>query len=786
MKPYSRIMLALILVMIVGIACHAKLELGGNIFAEFISDPKNFDPSNPRTDPWRSGDQGGIVLPGYYVGQFTKINLNMKLTDNQVEAFVPLTLSVNPFSVRGESGSSISWQAVLVAEDYLNIPYHFSMKVPNFNFAASSKPIGDPRFGFVEFEDSLGIMRRPNSLQPLLTFKIDAQMPREYVGRAYVLFDQAVAGIPIWERIPQSVVAEPLGGSTIGEFGFIDEVAQYKFAQVGKNTKFGQLGFFVGQKNVENPSFRMKNADSSLSAGTVFTRWGYEKNNYGFDFKTRVGSNLQINTTVFGSDVNWYQYDSQRQVDDRGYFVKRWYPSELKGKLAGMAGNFKADLKLGGNRFSLEAIAVEPDFQAVAAVQDQFSPLERLLPRSAADQVLERKTQLIFDPAGSLLGKVVDSSPVVDYLGKRKLALIFAKEGQIYQLPVTFTIRGQDIASLDGAGKLERDPKTGAYLIKDQRGVNVSLGYRGSQNSWLLEGENSNFLADEDYIKALRASAGHGWQSVNLKNTLERVWRLKGSGLENNEGTTTKLTSTLSGNLGQTNYSLALDLRTGNYDYDLLEPLSDQVVSPYSYLGLSAYLEKSYEFKVKNRDARLTIAGEMIKKETDLANVKKGNSLVGYLDARYPLGFRWDWITTNIFVQGPVQDNLPSGRLKNISHNELVYTHSKDAAVRIGYTVFDQEHHNGFVSLKLALGQGNLGVSFGRGAAPIFKEGINLPGTLARQDFYHQDYLPTQVLANRPWQSWDENNFAALWQNQLRSTEDAWAGYMMVSYWYSF
>ena len=771
------------MIIILGCSCQAKLEIGGTIFAEFISDPKNFDPSVSRTDPWRSGDQGGLVFPGYYVGQFTKLNLNLKIIDRYLEAFVPMTLSVNPFSI---GSGSITWQAVMVAEDYLNIPYYFSMKAPNFTFSASSRPLSDVRFGFHSFNDPLGIIKRPNSLQPILTFKIDAEMPNNYFGKGYVLFDQAVSGLPIWEQIPQTVKNEVLGGKKISDYGFIDEVPQYTLARVEKILKYGQLGIFVGQKSVENPYFRTRKIDGSLSSGTAFTRWGYEKSNYGFDIATQIGSILQINSGIVGSDVKWFKYDSDRINEDHGYFIKRWYPSELRGELSGLAGSFSAEVDLGSNRFSFETIVVEPDFQAVAAVHDQFSPLERLVPRSSTESVLERKTQMLYDPTGSLFGKVINSSAVVDYLGKRSLGITFAKEGYLGIIPVTFTIHSKEIRSLDTVSKLDKDTKTGAYLLKDQRGVNVSISSSDKITSWVFEGQNTNFLANQDYLQALRLTTNHGWGCLSLANTLERVWRLKGAGFENTEGATNKLTTKLSGEIGQTKYMLGFDLRQGSYDYDLLEPISDQVVPVYSYLGLSAYLEKSYEFKVKNRIVKLSLAGEMIKRETDLPDVQTGSSLVGYFNANYPLSSKWEYGTTNIFVNGPEDLCYPSGRLNNVSHNELVYIYSKDALVRFGYTILDNQHQNGFIDLKLALGQGNLGVSLGRGAAPIFKEGIDLPGILARQDFYHQNYLPSQSLADRPWQNWDTNNFYALWQNQLRSTQDAWAGYMMVNYWYSF
>jgi hypothetical protein len=781
MKPYFRFSFWLLMFCFIFVNnSYAKLEFGGIILAELINDPQNFNPTVSR-NPWLSGDKGGIIVPGYYVGHFTKINLNLLVTDKQVEAYLPLTIGLNPIS-------SVEWQTYLVADDYLNIPYFLSMKAPVFTFSASSKPIGDKRFGFMDFKDPFGVIRSPNSTQPILTFKVDAELPKNYTGRAYVLLDQLVGGIPIWEKLPESILNETVKTKQISEYGFTDEIAQYNLARIeGNLNEKTRFGFFVGQKNVENPSFRWKNADNSLSPSEVFQRWGYVKSNYGFDFKANIGSNINITSAAVGSNVKWYKYDTQRIIEDTGFFARRWYPSELKGELSGLAGSFLANYKFGSNNIALDCLIIEPDFQAVGAVHDQFSPMIRFVPRSEQDPILERRTQIFFEPTGELSGKTVSSSQVVDYIGRRKIGVTFTKDGVFGSFPIVFAIQGQEVSALGEPIKEHKDPRTGAYLISDYRGVYSNVAYRGARDSWILEGKNYRYLANADYYRSLGTSYEHRWGNNAISANLEKVWRLKELGQKNNNGSALKLTTFLKGSLiGKTKYLLSLDIRQGDYDYDLIETISDQVVSVYSYLGLSAYLEKNYEFTFKNGVGKLTLAGELVRRETDLEDVNTGKSIIGYFNSIVPLGEKWSCVATNIFVNGPESLEFPSGRIKNINHNELAYRPSADTLIRLGCTTIGRETQNSFAALRMIVGKGNLSISIGRGSAPVFQDGINLPGTLTRQGFYHSEYLPSQLLSQRPWEPWDKNNFYALWQNQLRSTEASWAGYVTISYWLSF
>lgn len=787
MGRFVRIKLILLsLVLVLAGSSYAKLEFDGTIVAELISDPQNFDPTVPGTNPWLPGEQGGMIVPGYYVGHFTKINLNLAIKTSQVDAYLPLTLGFEPFY----SGGSSEWRSYLVADDYMNIPYYMSMEGPVLSFAASSKPVEDILFGFRDCENPLGILRRPNSNQPIMTFKADANLSRNLQGKGYFMLDQLVQGMPIWEKIPESILDETVGTKTLSEYGFIDEIAQFSIAKFeGVLNPKTDYAFFIGNKIVDNPSFRWLNEDGTLSAEELFLRWGYEKTNFGFGLNTGIGDNIEIISTAIGSNVKWYKYDTARITNDNGYYARRWYPKEICGQLSGFAGSLKANCTVGNDNLILDYLIVEPTFQAVGAVHDQFTLIERLIPRSQQDLTLERKTQLFFEPTGELSGKTVNSSPVVDYLGRKKLGATFVKRGQLSRFPVEFTISGREVSTLGEPQKNHKDPKTGAYIIKDYRGVETNLAYRGINSSWSIEGKNYNYMADEDYLRLLGASYQRHLGGIIMNTHLEKVWRLKELGQANNKGSALRLlTSFTGGSIGKTSYSLNLDFRQGDYDYDLLEPISDQVVAkPYSYLGLSAYVEKNHDLIVANRNVNVTVAGELFSKETNLESVNSGKSLIGYFDIKFPLTENFNYQSTNILVNGPELSNFPSGRIKNISYNELSYRPAgKNVVLRLCSTTFDRKHHNSFGVLTMAVGQGNLQFTVGRGSSAVFKDSINLPGTLPRQDFYYDGQLPSQLLAQRPWAAWDMTNFNALYMNQYRSTAVAWPNYITVRYWLSF
>lgn len=779
-KGYYFLTLITACILMWNVQVYAKLEVEGTIFAELIYDPKNFDPSIPRTSPWRSGDQGGIFLPGYYVGNFTKVNLNLRVSDNIVDAFVPLTISINP-------DARYQWQPYLITEDYLNIPYYLFMKAPIFTFSASSKPVGDKQYGFTGFRDPLGTIRRPNSLQPYLTLKVDAILPSGYSGTAYVMFDQLVEGIPLWESIPKSIARELLDGRELGEYAFVDELAQYSLVAATKTGEKVSIESFWGKKNVENPIFRFKNDDGSLSPGAIFTRWGNEKNNYGVNLTYNPTHKLEIKTAVVGSNARWYKYDSTRVTQDYGNYWNRWFPSENKGEVSGNAGLLGVNWKWSDGSILVDYVIAEPDFQAVGAVQDQFFSQTILAPRSETEVVLEPKTHLIYDPIGSLAGREINSSPVVDYLGRKKIGFTFMRKGLLGNLPVVLTIKSQEIVSLDEQAKRGYDPKSGIYWLDDQRSVVASLGYCGKMSDWKFEGKNYKFLSGNDYSRTLKLSTCQKWGELVFNNSIEKTWRLVEAAAEGPKGAVSKyFLSVGNKRTNQLQYMLSLDIRCGNYDYDLLNPIRDQVVFPYSYSSLCAYVRKEQHFNMKSGDGKLTLAGEFIKNQTDLDNTLLGSCIIGYLEGIVPVNKNLKYVSTNVLVHGSDSSVFPSSRIKSVIHNEFRFSVFGDNVLRLGHTNVGKEHNNSFASLELPLGNGYLGVSLGRGAAPIYKESTNLPGTMGREDFFEQDYVPTQLLSNRPWAIWENDNFNALWQNQLRSTKDTWAGYFRIVYRYSF
>ena len=213
----------------------AELQVDGTIKAELVSDPLRYNPNIPRKNPWQGDEQEGPLIPGYYVGHFSKMSLYLKYKNNQTEALLPVTLGVYPFS----SSSGPAWQVLMLAEDYLNIPFFMSMKTRYLTYSSSSRPVGD-KFGFMDFEDPLAIGKKLNSPQPMFTFKVEMDFPNNWEGAVYSIFDQKVEGLPIWERIPSgndevgNEIIDSESGARVFDYSFTDELAQYNLLRMMK------------------------------------------------------------------------------------------------------------------------------------------------------------------------------------------------------------------------------------------------------------------------------------------------------------------------------------------------------------------------------------------------------------------------------------------------------------------------------------------------------------------------------------------------------------------------
>lgn len=789
-KPIINI--TLICLLIISCNCFAAIKVDGTVMAEIIYDALNFDPNKNRTSPWRSEDEGGIIKPGFYPGDFTKFGIGIKvfdLMDERVEAYIPLTFTIKSVPINNKSW----WQTFLLTEDFLNIPYYLWMQTTPLTYSLSSKPVGDPRFGFLNLKDPLGVGWSLNSQQPLATLKVGGKLAENVNATGYILFDQPVYGIPLVEMLPMG--ASEIGNQVIdfgdgthklvSEIGFIDEQAQYSILQLKRKLSSGlDLGFLWSQKTVDSPSFRLYGIEADDSKAITLKNWGYLKQNIGVDLKGQLTPIMEIGLAAVASNVAWRKYDSVPTIDDQPFFRKRWYPYTVLGELNGNAAILETKFNFDTTKLKINGIVVDPTFQTVAGEYSQFRKLIRVVPDNNQGG-LERQSRFIYDPDGKITGQEPKGSPVLDFLGKRVLRFEIIQPGRFATFPIDLVIGGSHISSLEGLESNYVDSLTGAHKIKDYNEMQAGIIYEANGKAIAFSGFTRKYLADVDCKDYLGISFNTVKKNLSLSGTIDNTWRLRVD-----DGKGRGETFRVSLDLGNTSNKIGLDYRTGNYDYDLLSYNSDRVVEPYTYLTLNAFLQRHKNFYYRGNEGKVLLAGELISRNTDLTDVETGLSQIGYGEINIPISDKLSIKQMVLGVAGPQFSSLPSGHLRTTFHQELVFKPYFETTMRLGYTrrpSQEQKKNNVYFVLGGILGSGNFSITVGQGTLAQFTDSnINLPGSLNLDDKYGVGYPPAFELRGHPWSSWDNDNLYAIWNGSLRSTEETWDNYCILRYWFNF
>lgn len=763
----------------------AQLKIDGTLKAEVTSDPLRFDPSAIR-DESRKGI--GTSLSGINAGEVLKMRLDLSLTDEKLEVFWPLTIATAGFT---DELSVPNWQTYLLFDDLLSSPYHAWFHSDYFRFSFCNQRVND-KLGFKSLNDLLGIGWRPNSNQPLFSASIKGEnWPGGWKGQASILFDQKVEGIPIWEQIPSGegeIAHELVGGIPVKEYGFIDELAQYNFFQLSRPLGAGlKLSFLWNQKVVDNPELRLSDAQNEESIPQKLAYWSYTKENKGVSLEGNLAENLEFRSIIVKSDVAWREYETSRETGRQIGFVNRYYPYETKGTLQGNASAIEANLKLNqGRSISLASWAVDPSFQSVAAVHGQFPVIEQL--KYDSDGNLIRRAVAVFDPVGELVGFQTASSPAIDYLGKHAFRIGFSQPGQIASWPVILKVVGEKVTGLENKETHYVDPRTGAIVNKDHNELLAELMHEGLNNLWRLTALNREYQVDKDFLRSLEAQYIRDFSGLKLTGILGETSRLRADDLLG-EGEMLRVATILEKALGgRGKLSLSADYRNGTYDYDLISALSDQVVPQYEYVGFSGYLEGKHDFVLPSGTGNLHLAGEFLAKNTQLAGAASGRSLVGYLGLSVPLSKTWIGNLQYMGVDGPNLKQFPSGHVGTTLHHELIYQPEDNAntSFSLGLTVQpDAGNKNAYAVFTSSLGAGNIRIGYGQGTIPaLMDSGPQLPGELRM--VYRNGYAPASAIRERPWERWENDNFYALWDRKLRSTNNTWENYFGISYWIDF
>ena len=756
----------------------AGLEVSGVFRAEIISDPLNFNPSIPTTDPWQN--QGGSLSSSFFNLDFTKIGLELKLVDNGVDVYWPFTLAVRAPS----TATTPSFQAYLLADDYLNIPYHAVVNTDFFNYSLSNRPVGD-NLSFIDVGDPLGIAKKLNSPQPILSFKMSGnKLPGNWGLDAYILFDQKTNALPSWERIPSGIGeagSQSLSGGLVSEHGFIDERAGYNILRLTKHlNNQSQLGITFGQKKVSNPAFRREQNSDPQS----LLYWGYVKENFGFDYAAG-GTNSRWEAAIVGSRVQWRKYATTAVRIEKGAYVRQYYPFDVKGELTGNAGALKGEIIRGKRTYKFDAFAVEPNFQAVAAAHGQFPVVNLLEARTNTAPTLKRSVWAVFDPLGNLTATSGSSSPVVDFLGKRKLTLGFEEAGKLGSLPVLFSLKATDVSSLDKPEINYIHPQTGAKIIKDYQELGTQLIHRGEKGDYTLSFLDRKYLADPDY---LRQAKGHYLREQNryrFEASLDQTWRLRGDDLFG-EGSSVRGYLAIGRELSpNSSLSVSLDNRWGTYDYGLLKPWDDAIVEPYTYRGVNVYFQQEQQFAFRGKRGSTLLAAELVGGKTDLHENLNGTATISYLNLELPWSGKVNSSHTLISANGPEEEWFPSNFLTSMLHQELNYQLAGDAKLRLAYTHWPKASEgNAFAEFVVTQGAGTFALGYGQATIPAL---ASFQGTLAGSLSHDQAGYPApKSLRGRPWEQYHRDAFYALRDGELCPTDKTWHNYLTLRYWYSF
>jgi hypothetical protein len=753
---------------------YAALKVDGAILAEVIN------------DPWNYG-----LTPGHGVVDFSKLNVGLKVTDSNVDVFLPISIGINKSS-----------QMFILSDDYLSIPYYYWMKISPFTFSASSRPVGN-KFGYVNMEDQLGVWRSLNSLQPSYTMKIQLEPDEanEWNGVAYWIFDQKVEGLPIWERMPSDegeIGAQIVEGKKISEYGFTDEIAQYSLARLDYNPKSNfEISFLVGTKSVNNPEFRisqdsqavsiLKNADSINDRYT----WGYEKRNFGLELMIEPLSSVRVQGSIIGSEVSWRRYLKTRDYiyDPLGSYS--WYPSDVRGYFSGNAFRIKTDIAMPNGTVEIDNYYIAPNFQAVAAAHGQFPRINYL---DVQSDILVRRVRTIFDPIGDIFGEAPVSSPIVEYLGKRVSNITYSKDGKIGNWSGTLMLNSLLISSIDKAEISYNDPLTNALITKDFNEIcaNISISEK-SESPVIMTALNRDYQVGSDYYRSLALQKRTVLGQYTFFNSIDKAWRLRnddGFG----EGQSFRLINEVDFIPDNSMYlNIRSDYRKGDYDYDLLGFYGDRVVDEYSFSGIQAYLELKRKVSFMSKNIEMVWAGEFIKRLTDLSGVDSGTVLIGYLAGRVPLSkfltLNTEYITAK-GPSGPSTSPFPSANLSTTFHHKLIFNPFKndDRILKVGYTIRPQignEHRqNIYGQFSYKLGQGNCSITYGQATLPKFsKSNVTLFGLIDMDDL---GYPNAKALRGRPWEKWDNSELYTIWNNMLRPTDRTWENYVVLRYWIDF
>jgi hypothetical protein len=649
---------------------------------------------------------------------------------------------------------SVPQQGEMVIRD-LKSSYLFLTRTEDLLMSLSSYSLsGNQLYSFRSLEDPLGTLKLPNTPNPVMTFKLNNKFKGWQID-GYYLVDQRCYFVPSKEMIPD-LVFDVLGKDK-DTMPYYDEAPTYQMARLSKKLDNDfNIGFIWGQK--KNESIYPRSSYSENVVGSLNNKIGYIKENIGFDVSGFLPFLNQPTFIIAGinSSGEW------RRVNNGEGVSLNW---DNLGLVEGKASKISLDnIKLGTATVASDLVIVEPGFQWVA-VRDSYHSygygyFNQEINNTSSPfgfRAVEDRDFLLRDSRR----KEEYLSDVATFLGLRCSNISFSIPGAVGlgfsndQLPSKLII---DIKSIDNLNRDEKylDPYSRLELKNSYSSINTIFEldfYRKNIVSFyesLMKSSNS-----QDY----KSELGLNWTSRpaprwNIEGNLFYIKRLKvddgyGEGVVN--GSTFFLTGrTRKRALIETN----VELRKGNYVFDLLEDNNDKVLNKqYSYIRFKQYVEFPFEIRIGTNQIRFRGAGEIDRCITSLPGLESGTSFIGYVGTNIAITKAMNSELTMVYAKGPQTESFASNKIKSlIDYRMYMRPFGKSPVVLSLTNRFGENLSKTNLRISWDIRTGRHRFTFSYGSAP-WSTGI--PSYVAGTP-RDSRYIPDSELSNKIWSQYGE------------------------------
>lgn len=524
--------------------------------------------------------------------------------------------------------------------------------------------------------------------------------------------------VPYAETIPQAAAELRTGatgeGPKVGTFaGAREGRVTYLMGAVeggGLLQSSDSWGVYLGTKYVSNPGFAANPQDQGAQRVQKYN-----------------GKDATLNFSKNALEVNWQGRLKQGKLSlaaAKSVGIWQLYQREANGLATfidlGQAGGAAYAVNLedevvGPGTISANFYFVDPDYQWVLARHPGLAYAYTGRGEYSGKQDSENRFPYLDRARASR-----QLSDVSRYLGRSSKDLAVSIPGAIGSKPAMLTFKLVANRWLDPLRRIaDWDPELDLFSKDDYHQFDAKIKVICSRRDVVsFYGLNRHYDAEmTSWLRGL----GVDWQrqvspQITWNTALDYRYRFlseEGQGA----GSGARLKSSLEGRSDRgALVRFAAELRQGNYDFGLLTPGHDRVLSrPYDYFQIELYAKHSRRLTVGNVSCNLTVGGQFWSQKSSLADVIDGSSLIGYSQVTIPwLGARLSQDISLIAAKGPDDPSMPTGYVTPALDNSLRFQLGGNSSFTMRTTYYpDTALAVTSAQFQIGLSRGGFTVSYG-------------------------------------------------------------------------